>query len=66
MSIILDSAEYRNAANNATIKVEKYLDKFARFPFWRIVVKHDSAPLANVVKSGLRCKPRRASVENLL
>ena len=64
MEIVTNSRSYRNAANNCTIKVEKYFSKYAAVPFWRVVYRYDSSreTLFQVRRDGLTTRPNTARV----
>lgn len=61
MTAILERREYRNATNNATIKVEKYFNKFS-VALWRVVVKYDTNVFGFAVLDGLKKKPSRLRI----
>lgn len=65
MTIILESQTYRNNRGNATIIVEKYQDKGASVPFWRIAYKYDSYPCAITYKGMMKHKPHPGMILNV-
>ena len=66
MTTILQSFEYRNERDNATIWVEQYQDKESVVPFWRIIYRYDGRWAGVLYKTMLKNKPRRKTVEELL
>ena len=65
MTVILQSFEYRNVRDTATIWVEQYQDKEARVPFWRIFYRYDGRIAGVIHKTMLKNKPRRSTIEGL-
>lgn len=67
MTILLQQQCYRNTANNATVYVEKYMDKFS-VPLWRVLYHRDqdSNPVCFAHRSGLLRKPSKRQVRRYL
>ena len=64
MTAILESFDYRNESGNATIKVQKYFNKFS-VAFWRVVVKYDSNCVGFIYSDGLKKKPSRSRINHI-
>ena len=64
MTAILENSDFRNTTNNATIKVQKYFNKFS-VALWRVVVKYDTNCVGFVVSEGLKNKPSKMRIKNL-
>ena len=66
MTTILQSFEYRNDQDNATVWVEQYQDKESAVPFWRIIYRYDGRWAGRIYKNMLKNKPRRSTIADLL
>lgn len=64
MTAILQNYDYRNENNNATIKVQKYFNKFS-VALWRVVVKYDTNILGFTYCEGLKNKPSKMRIKHL-
>ena len=64
MTAILESSEYRNTNNDATIKVEKYFNKFS-VALWRVVIRYDATSIAYALADGLRNKPTKSRIRTI-
>ncbi len=63
MTKIIEREEFRNNADNATIVVEQYADKFS-VPMWRYFVKYDVCPFPTNYTAGLQRKPTKRVLQN--
>lgn len=48
MTVILKREEFRNTRNDATIYVEKYLEKGDTIPLWRYFIKYDGQMISGM------------------
>ena len=64
MTAILQNFDYRNDNNTATIKVQKYFNKFS-VSLWRIVIKYDTNVIGYTFSDGLKNKPSRNRIKHI-
>ena len=60
MTTILKREEMRNIYDDATIIVEKYLEKDCAVPMWRYYYKYDNHELISGYSDGLWNKPKKS------
>lgn len=69
MSICEQDSQYRNANNTGTISISKRSDLYVWGfcePYWQIVFQRDGYPEATVVKTGLKRKPSKKTIQKLI
>ena len=59
MTTILKCEEFRNSRDDATITIEKYIEKWATIPLWRYYVKYDRYALTSRYSDGLWTRPNK-------
>lgn len=69
MSICEQNTKYRNAKDNGTIHMCKRSDLYIWGwcePYWEIVFQQDNQAEATVVKTGLKRKPSKKTIQKLI
>ena len=69
MSICEQNSQYRNAKDNGTIHMCKRSDLYTwgwSAPYWEIAFQSDKADVARVIKTGLKNKPSKKTIQSLI
>lgn len=69
MSICEQHSQYRNADDNGTIFISKRSDLYTWgwcTPYWQVVFKSDNKAFATVVKTNLKHKPSKRTIQRLI